>query len=434
MAETNDEGPADLIERVREEPGSATEEDLDRLVGLIADLDPTEMAGPDPYLELSNALMAAVGEDPDRIDRVLEDVEEYLESPDPEVRADAAQVALDFAQHHPRRTAATLLGALAARFDDDSIGARNTSVRAVGRLVQSTPEVLTPDLVERLPALFEAEIPEIRLIGTMMASEAAEQYPDLVAGMVPALAERIVVEDPGDEAEIGAGGSHGRSGRPIEQRRTEGAREGAMEIRQIAARSAEAIVALAGEEPGAVAEHAPEVVEALEAEDAADPYVRNQLLDALGAVARSHPESVVAGVDALVEELVSADEAETAGRAAWALGFVAEGEERTVADAVEPAVPAVIGLLDADNARVRGAAASLLMYVGEHHPDAVEPAAEPVRALLSDDQPFVRGSAAWVLGLVGDEGDRDRLSELAEEDPDAEVRRTAGRALESLGE
>jgi|GEM_PF-6513186 len=150
----------------------------------------------------------------------------------------------------------------------------------------------------------------------------------------------------------------------------------------------------------------------------ADPRVRAAAAAGLGIPSTKARR----GVPALVKALGDSDETV---RTAAARAFITMSGRVTAPEAVPP----LLGMLSAESAGLRAAAAGALGQLGD--PRAVEPLA---RLVVDDVDASVRQQAAWSLGELGPEG-VGAMSELitALSDSDATVASSAASAFAQLG-
>ena len=151
------------------------------------------------------------------------------------------------------------------------------------------------------------------------------------------------------------------------------------------------------------------------------------VLAALGRVARSYPGVAKETIPTTVS-LIDADDSRLRANATALLTDLAEeypGELRSV-------VPQATERLADDDAKVRHNVTSLLARVADEHPAAVEPATDALVARLDDSLAGTRVNACWALNYLEADRTVSELEELAANDPDGDVRRTARIAVDAL--
>jgi len=185
---------------------------------------------------------------------------------------------------------------------------------------------------------------------------------------------------------------------------------------------------LAETDPAALAEHAADMAEYLDADSA---YVRRRTTRAAAALAGARPDAAADLVDGLTARLADAsdenaavalqrvaaedpdavvgnlaalvtvldDEGPVVVPASGALASLAEADAATLA---QPGVlDRLFGLLDDDRPAVRRNASVALAAIAEVDPAAVCAGADDLRGCLDDDAPAVRRAAAVALGTAG---------------------------------
>lgn len=222
--------------------------------------------------------------------------------------------------------------------------------------------------------------------------------------------------------------------------------------------AAEALVPIAERRPGALRDSLDRLVPLVTAEPA---DVALAAAEALSAVAVDHPDAVGAHVDRLCAGLagseVSAggdelpDSIEHAETREAIRNVVTKERERaryvreTAANVVvaaaeadptclESTVDTLGDLLDDPNPVVVGAVVDALGLLGEVDADALAPVGEPLRDCLDHDAPTVRARTVRTLGLAGDVASLPRLREVAETDPDEDVRDLAAETVAFLAD
>lgn len=403
-----------VVERALDRPETVTNAELERLLnaaGSAMDHDTVE------------GLSSIASHDPGTVDAMLETLRGQLVDGDRGERGDASMVLVRLAHSRPGRLP-SVVPTLIDRLEDESVRVRNNAIQTLGYVAGEAPRTVAAAIPELRP-WFDADLLPNRLYAVEIAYQVARESPDEVVPLLPELGALLVDRREAGAATPGTASREHRSQHRILQRAGEarGQRE------TIRSRAALALLEVAKARPGAVTDVVPRFVDVLENEDT---LVIEEVLDALVLLAEDSPAELRDAVPALVGVLEGPADDDLKATALLALGFVADLDEAAVADAVEPALPAVRELLDADDPRTRGAAMDLLMYVAERYPDAID--ARTLVDRLDDEHAVVRGSAARVLGIVGDDDARPHLEALTEESDDRSVRRAATRAIEAIEE
>ncbi|ELZ95828.1 hypothetical protein C440_06047 [Haloferax mucosum ATCC BAA-1512] len=125
-------------------------------------------------------------------------------------------------------------------------------------------------------------------------------------------------------------------------------------------------------------------------------YVRARSAEALGYIARAHPE-MVASPETLADLRVglSFDEPEVKEKLAKALEYVAGGDPRRL----RHHVPTLGDHLSDENELVRYHLATALVIVGCEYPERLAAVTDALGARLVDENAFIRGRAAEALGV-----------------------------------
>lgn len=182
---------------------------------------------------------------------------------------------------------------------------------------------------------------------------------------------------------------------------------------------------LSAETPGAIQSAVPILTAALEA----DPERHGvPVLSAVGRLARSQTPLPTLEFVHPALELVDHDAVPLRRNAVGCLADVA----RRTPTAVEPAVPALATALEHDDGETRANAAVAIARVTAELTSALEPVREPLLERLTDDHDRVRANAAVALGHGRVDAAANRLSTLAHEDPNPDVRERASWALDRV--
>ncbi|WP_226040797.1 HEAT repeat domain-containing protein [Natrinema sp. DC36] len=168
------------------------------------------------------------------------------------------------------------------------------------------------------------------------------------------------------------------------------------EERSIRLTTAKLFVAVAEAEPDAVESVVSPLADRL-ADDDEFYYVRARSAEALGYVARDHPEAVASPeVMADLRIGLSFDEPEVREKLAKALEYVALGDQERLRHHVSD----LASHLTDSNELVRYHLCTALVAVGCAYPDALSESAAALCDRLDDESPYVRGRATEALGLL----------------------------------
>lgn len=222
------------------------------------------------------------------------------------------------------------------------------------------------------------------------------------------------------------------------------------------------VKAVAEQNPNAVVDAVPKLGALLQGQ----PPDEEHAITALQHIGETHPDSVVPIAPQLVTYIEEGEEVHQVGALA-VLGMLAKEypnvAEETIPtaskfldadnfklranatglladladeypDQVRSVVPQAIELLTHEDEKVRYNATSILARVAKAHPDEVQRGIDPLIDSLDDDFPYTRLNACWALGYLKAESGRDQLEELANHDPDDEVRNAAEYALSEIND
>ncbi|MCO8254970.1 HEAT repeat domain-containing protein [Haladaptatus sp. AB618] len=159
--------------------------------------------------------------------------------------------------------------------------------------------------------------------------------------------------------------------------------------------------------------------------------VRATACEVFAVVAEERTPAVRPQLGKLVELLVSDPEHPVPWKAASALAELTDEYPEAFADAVVGDADELALFLDDPDPDVRGLGVAFLSYLAEYHPEAVERASGPLRTLLTDENPLIRANAVRTLRTANAVSPAD-LREVAENDPDPDVRDVAATAVRRL--
>lgn len=101
-------------------------------------------------------------------------------------------------------------------------------------------------------------------------------------------------------------------------------------------------------------------------------------------------------------------------------------------EAIRPAVPRAIELLDDEDDKVRYNATLILARVAKAYPDDVTPAIGALIDALNEEFTYSRSNACWSLGYLKAEEARETLTAVKQSDPNDEGRNGAECALHQI--
>ncbi|MFP8952444.1 HEAT repeat domain-containing protein [Natrialbaceae archaeon A-arb3/5] len=180
---------------------------------------------------------------------------------------------------------------------------------------------------------------------------------------------------------------------------------------------------LAAESPADVAPSTDEIVSFVGENPAA--AATSHLFRCLALVAGEQPGALHDHVDVLTDAID-----ERAEYGTWERRILDVLSRETPAELV-PAVPVLVDALVADP-DARATVAATIGRIGAVTDAPADPTRERLRTLLEDEKADVRANACLALGNAGVIDARDRLDELAAEDPDPTVRERAAQASDRL--
>ena len=341
---------------------------------------------------------------------------------DDAVRAGAAS-ALGVYLDDSRTADPAVVRSLAARFDDEYGVARREAGIALRALARDSPEAAL-EAVDSLPELLDPSDPQLTAIGLDLVETVVEADTGAAVDLLGPLLETVRATP---DLTGGAVPTHGEgmgSGAVAHDQYESFARKN----QRLRNRTASAIGEVLREEPLAVDTHRDVLVAVLESVDSG--AVRVFLVEALGEVAETRPELVVPFVGTL-GDLLDDEDSGVVAAAAWTLGILGESHGQRVADVVATRVDSLERLLsDGEEARV--VSIGVLSYVCEHRPESTDRVAETLVEQLDADSSRVRAMTALALGHGGIEAAAAALDDLAETDPDEEVRAAAADALDHI--
>lgn len=371
--------------------------------------------------------LAALGESGSGVEAVIA-VMGLLDATDAGVRSSAALALAVAVERRPDVVpeAGGLVEALCPLIEDDYHVARKHAGRALLAVARERPTAAVA-AVDRVPELLDPQRPSLLEPGLGLAETAVETDPDAAADLLAPLLDALVGTRDAREEGAPVPGPDGDT-TALHGAHDDRERAGMAAMRR-QIRLAGVVRDLLVVRPDLVGQSLERLLAALESVGSGS--VRVPLVEALGRAAESHPDAVAPAAGTLAGLLD--DDPGVAANAAWALGILAEGRPREVADAAAEHVDGLATLLDDDDPGVRTASAALTAYIGEYHPDAVATATEALVERLDDEDTSVRASAALALGYSGDDV-REPLRECADSDPDESVQATARTALERLAD
>ncbi|RQG99188.1 HEAT repeat domain-containing protein [Natrarchaeobius oligotrophus] len=260
----------------------------------------------------SRELLERARTEPDRVD--VSAIEPLLEADDGHVRHDALRAATLIADDEPDRLR-PIAGVIRARVDDPYPVASSTAMMALSLLGESHPDAVrpvAPTIVDHL----DDPSPGYRFRAASALVPLAEPYPEFFVERADVLVDRLVAEPVVTPIRTEAVREENLSPDRIKTR--EKARE-ADRGRSIACREilAHLLVHVANVRPDALADRLEEIADELEA---AEPSVREALVDVFGHVAEADLSTVELPIDRTVA-LLEDDDPTVRARAIRTLGF-----------------------------------------------------------------------------------------------------------------
>ncbi|WP_126664728.1 HEAT repeat domain-containing protein [Haloterrigena salifodinae] len=318
------------------------------------------------------------------------------------------------------------LPAVLARLDADDRDEQRAAVAAVRDTLADDPAVCLPTVPKLRRLLGDADVDFYGEVAYCLAELATESTADVapstdeIAAFAvenperPATAEllRCLATIAADQPSAVVGDADAVAG--VIDRRPGYDRRGLKIFQQLSAA-----------QPGAIQSAVPVLTAALED----DPERHGvAVLSAVGRLARSEtPLPTLEFVDPALE-LVDHDAVPLRRNAVGCLADVA----RRTPTAVEPAIPELATALEHDDGETRANAAVAIARVTAELTSVLEPVREPLLERLDDDHDRVRANAAVALGYGRVDAATDRLSTLAHEDPNPDVRERASWALDQV--
>ncbi|MFB6150653.1 MAG: HEAT repeat domain-containing protein [Haloarculaceae archaeon] len=401
----------DLAERAREDPDAVDRDEIIELLG-------SESSDARRY-----AIQAfrAVEWSESELESFVPPLRGALRADDPILRNSALQALTDVASRDVSLVE-PVLDDVADLLSDEQDLVRSSTVEFLYFVGQEDAEAIRP-CADELLAMFDGDPSPGQRSPLYCLALLAREDVDPVVDELHRFVD-VFVDGPDDRAEFDTREIDGRLDADQIQNVAQTATKQRRDYRVVAG---DVIVSIARQEPAAVVDHLPDL-----APFADDPVlqIRVVVLDVLGALAMDYPERVLGHLPALAAALD--DGRPVSAHAVKALGALSQERPDAAVEAVSPHADKLIDLLDHAESEVRSVAAGLLSYLGAEQPETVEPALPDARDLLDDEHPYVRGNAVWIVEAVGDESDRETLKELAESDPNPQVREAAETAAQQL--
>lgn len=379
------------------------------------------MSSPTDETERASALRDAAETEPASVD--ADDVVELLVHGERETRSIAFEA---FEELAAVRSAA--VDAAVARLEgylaDDSADVRRRAALTTGALV------------ERYPEAFERVVPELRSIADDRSDRAREPA---VLALAKLALERPTAAVPAVDALLAIchepivtpTDSMAGRGVPVAGPRANAALKPDRERRdEVRVPAIAGLARIAAAEPAALREVVSDVAALIEDDN---NLVRAAACETLEAMATAFPETVESFASDLATRVASDGKHPVPWRAADALAVIGNAYPERIGDAVAPIVDELSKFVESRDAERRTIGVVLLADAANARPEAIEPMVPTLRDLLRDDEPSVRANAALALGYAGVDAARATVADLAENDPDEDVRDAADRSLDRLG-
>lgn len=371
----------------------------------------------------SVALVEIAEESPERLEGFGEQLVSALSSDDLSVRMQVSSALATLVSRDPA-LGIDAVPVLAARLDAESPVVRK-NVLSVLAVVAATDASAVEPTTDRVVDLVDSEVAAIRQRAvTVLVRVGLESPTSLrphVGRLVTLLDEQSDPVGRSDEPH-----APGISSRPPDRERDPIQRirnEQRARISAITDGTAVLLATIAETDPTAFEGHADALLEHLDHERR---VVRRSIAEIAGFAGDAGILGPRAAVPELVERLDDDPSEDVRGRAAWALGLLAERSE-TCRSSAAATLGRNLDLLESDDVEVRTGVTTLLVAVVDTHPEVVEEARPEIVALLDDDSPVVRRHAVYVLGSLGI--DAHHLERVRDEDPDPAVADLAAAVL-----
>jgi len=153
------------------------------------------------------------------------------------------------------------------------------------------------------------------------------------------------------------------------------------------------------------------------------------VLAAIGHLSKEHP-TIAKETIPTATELLTVDDTLVRANATGLLADLADEYPTEI----KSTVPQAIELLQDKNERIRYNASSILARVADEHPQEVEPATDQLLAALDDEKADTRFNACWALNYIGSEEALEKLTDVAETDPEDNVRTVALQCINAIKE
>lgn len=150
-------------------------------------------------------------------------------------------------------------------------------------------------------------------------------------------------------------------------------------------------------------------------------------LEAVGQMSKEHA-NITAEVIPTAAELITAEETPLRSNALGVLADLAD----EYPDKVKPWTSDIIELMEDSDEKVRYNATATLTRIADEYPDVASPATDKLLAVLDDELADTRFNACWALKYINATSAIEKLREIAETDPDADVRSVARLAADSI--
>lgn len=404
---TTDEGRfTTLARRAETDPRSVS---VDQLTSVL------RTAPPDDAATASRAFLALERAEATTVSVVIDALGPLVD--DDSVGKLAVEALADVVCEHPDRSEEAM-PVLLDLVDRNDPYRRGRAFDALEALAAEQPDELIPDVLSSLRENLSADRLAEKGPALAVTARIGRTNPDDVAPLTPELVELTTLDRSHDRDAV-----HLTELPDHVQSRLQEDEGRWMRLRMVAALT---LVEIAEANPSRFESHLGTLVDRLDEES--NLTVREATYDVVWFVGRARPALGRPVIERLAPRLSAEEDPEICGKVARSLALLADSFPSAVVTAVESEVPVLVSMLDADEELAQTSAPNLLSYVAERRPERVEPATSRLSELALDGPPSVRGNAIWALSFVDDESAAATLGDIAETDPDPEIRTIAAEA------
>lgn len=342
---------------------------------------------------------------------VISELQYYLAEGDVTAVSEAAYLVGVFATEYPEDARAAIPSLIGALRDLDLIPP--TVLRAISVIAKTEPVIDSDILSVIQPYLTDKPVPTCSAALTIVEA-AVDVDPEQVEPIVPVLVDLVAEADTAEptttEVDL-PGYIHGQL------------KKETIATEKLHQRATSVLIAIAEHDTQAVVSDLLLLRPVVLPDSNVNPYLREQVLELLWTVAEDDADAVVPFITAVTQVLtVEGERTELRTIAARILATLADTQFETVTQTTKLAIPALGTLLETDDPEPQTAAAVLLSHLAKRYPDTVCEETSRLLSLLDDDHRHVRGSAVWALAYIGTDDAKEALHDVAESDPNPELR------------